>query len=173
MLITRLKEKETIESLLGGTCFILNCRGCSEMSFPQDEADALEAQLASEGKVTGILTTDYICSPENLKLRLERHQTEIEEADAILVLSCGVGVQTVSELYENKKVFAGCDTLRLPGFLCFALEPEHVVDLVQLMHRIPKGGRRHGLGRLPGDERAQVLRLRDPALPCQFLQSAL
>lgn len=116
MLITRLKEKETIESLLGGTCFILNCRGCSEMSFPQDEADALEAQLASEGKVTGILTTDYICSPENLKLRLERHQTEIEEADAILVFSCGVGVQTVSELYENKKVFAGCDTLRLPGF---------------------------------------------------------
>ena len=40
----------------------------------------------------------------------------IDEADGVLVLSCGVGVQTVSELLDGKAVYAGCDTVRLPGF---------------------------------------------------------
>ena len=34
----------------------------------------------------------------------------------MLVLSCGVGVQTVSEYLKPKKVVAGCDTYPLPGF---------------------------------------------------------
>ena len=34
----------------------------------------------------------------------------------LLVLSCGVGVQTVSDLYPTKKVCAACDTYALPGF---------------------------------------------------------
>ena len=115
MLITKLKSREAIESLLGGTCFILNCHGCKELSFPVAEAEALEAELAAAGKVTGILTTDYVCNPENLQLRLEAHKNEIEEADAVLVLSCGVGVQTVAECFPEKKILAGCDTYRLPG----------------------------------------------------------
>ena len=41
---------------------------------------------------------------------------QIEEAEAILVLSCGVGVQTVADCLAHKKVFAACDTYRLPGF---------------------------------------------------------
>ena len=40
----------------------------------------------------------------------------IDEADAVLVLSCGVGVQTVAEYLDTKPVYAGCDTVRLPGF---------------------------------------------------------
>ena len=40
----------------------------------------------------------------------------LEEADAVLVLSCGVGVQTAAELLDGKRVYAGCDTIRLPGF---------------------------------------------------------
>ena len=116
MLITQLKSKEVIDSLICGTCFIINCHGCKEISFPTAEAQALEAELAAAGKVTGILTTDYICNPENLKLRLEAHQGEIDEADMILVFSCGVGVQTVAAYFEEKKVCAACDTLRLPGF---------------------------------------------------------
>ena len=41
---------------------------------------------------------------------------DIEKADCILVFSCGVGVQTVAERFEDKPVYAACDTLRLPGF---------------------------------------------------------
>lgn len=116
MLITELKAKETIESLASGKVFIINCHGCREIRFPEKEADALQKELLDAGKVTGILTTDYICNPENLKLRLNKHAAAIAEAEAVLVFSCGVGVQTVSDYLEDKKVFACCDTYALPGF---------------------------------------------------------
>ena len=116
MLITELKAKETIESLASGKVFIINCHGCREIRFPEKEADELQKELCDAGKVTGILTTDYICNAENLKLRLEKHAAAIEEADAVLVFSCGVGVQTVSDYLEGKRVYACCDTYALPGF---------------------------------------------------------
>ena len=117
MLITQLKAKETIVSLADGKkVFIINCQGCKEVHFPEKEAIELQKELAADGKVTGIITTDYICNPENMKLRLQKHMSEIEEADVVLVFSCGVGVQTVAEYLEDKKVCAACDTYPLPGF---------------------------------------------------------
>ena len=116
MLITQLKDKETILSLLTGKVFIINCHGCREVRFPEEEAVELRKELAATGKLTGFITTDYICNVDNLKLRLEKHADEIAQADAVLVLSCGVGVQTVADQLAGKKVFAGCDTVALPGF---------------------------------------------------------
>jgi electron transport complex protein RnfC len=116
MLITQLKAKETIVSLVSGKVFIINCHGCKEVSFPEEEANALQKELIAGGNVTGVITTDYICNPENMKLRLEKHRSEIDEADMVLVFSCGVGVQTVAEYLEDKKVCAACDTFPLPGF---------------------------------------------------------
>ena len=117
MLITDLKAKETIVSLVGDKkAFIINCQGCKEVHFPEKEAVELQKELAADGKVTGIITTDYICNTENLELRLEKHMSEIDAADVIVVFSCGVGVQTVAERFEDKKVCAACDTYPLPGF---------------------------------------------------------
>ncbi len=116
MLITELKSKETILSLIKGKVFIINCHGCREIYFPEHEADALQKELAESGIVTGIITTDYICNPENMKLRLSKHAAAIEAADTVLVFSCGVGVQTVSEYLDTKRVCAACDTYALPGF---------------------------------------------------------
>ena len=116
MLITELKAKETILSLATGKVFIINCHGCKEVHFPVKEAEEVQAELKAAGKVTGIYTTDYICNPENTKLRLDLHKAEIDAADAVLVFSCGVGVQTVAEYLNPKKVYACCDTYPLPGF---------------------------------------------------------
>ena len=116
MLVTKLKSKEELLSLLPEKVFVLQCHGCKELSFPEREAEELTRALLDAGWLTGVLTTDYICSPENLPLRLERRRAMIDEADAVLVLSCGVGVQTVAELLDGKPVHAGCDTIRLPGF---------------------------------------------------------
>ena len=116
MLITELKSKETILSLIKGKVFIINCHGCREIYFPEHEADALQKELAESGIVTGIITTDYICNPENMKLRLSKHAAAIEAAGTVLVFSCGVGVQTVSEYLDTKRVCAACDTYALPGF---------------------------------------------------------
>ena len=116
MLITELKNKEVIKSQLSGKVFVLVCHGCKEVHFPEHEADELIKELCDAGIVTDTLVTDYICNVENLKLRLAKHAAAIEEASTILVLSCGVGVQTVAEQYPAKRVVPGCDTYRLPGF---------------------------------------------------------
>ena len=116
MLITELKNKEFIQSQLKGKVFVLVCHGCKEIHFPEHEADALIKELEDSGIVTGTFTTDYICNVENLTLRLSKRAAAIEAADTILVLSCGVGVQTVAAQYPAKRVIPGCDTYRLPGF---------------------------------------------------------
>ena len=113
MLITELKTKEAIHSLVEGKVFIINCHGCKEVHFPQQEAEQLQKELPG---VIGIYTTDYICNEENLALRLENYKDAICKADTVLVFSCGVGVQTVAQMFPNKKVCAACDTYRLPGF---------------------------------------------------------
>ncbi|MBQ7000367.1 MAG: methylenetetrahydrofolate reductase C-terminal domain-containing protein [Oscillospiraceae bacterium] len=116
MLITELKNKDTVLALAEGKVFLLICHGCKEIHFPEHEVEALKKELMEAGKVTGTFTTDYICNPDNLKLRLSFHADAIEAADTVLVFSCGVGVQTVAEYLENKKVVACCDTYALPGF---------------------------------------------------------
>ena len=116
MLITQMKSKEDIMAMISGKVFIVNCHGCREVYFPDQAVEELQRELDSRGCVTGKITTDYICNPENMKLRLQNHRAEIEEADMVLVFSCGVGVQTVAEYFSDKKVCAACDTIRLPGF---------------------------------------------------------
>ncbi len=116
MLITEMKAKETLRSLLNGKVFIINCHGCKEIRFPEAEADEFQKELVAEGIVTGIITTDYICNPENMQLRLSKHTEAIEAADTVLVFSCGVGVQTVASHFPGKRVCAACDTYALPGF---------------------------------------------------------
>ena len=116
MLITKLKSKEEILSLTSGSFFVINCHGCKEVGFPEEEAKALEKALMEAGRLAGTITTDYVCNPTELTLRLRSCLGIIGEADAVLVLSCGVGVQTVASMLEDQKVIAGCDTLPLPGF---------------------------------------------------------
>ena len=70
MLMTKLKSEEVIGSLTSGKVFIINCHGCKEVGFPEEKAKALQKKLEAEGKVVGILTTDYVCNPDELALRL-------------------------------------------------------------------------------------------------------
>ena len=113
MLITEMKSREVLDALTAGRkVFVINCHGCKEIQFPEHEANEYQKTL----DVTGIFTTDYICNPENLKIRLEKYAAQIEAADVVLVFSCGVGVQTVASFLEDKKVCAACDTYALPGY---------------------------------------------------------
>ena len=116
MLMTKLKSKDEILSLTSGSFFVINCHGCKEVGFPEEDAKALETALMEAGRLAGTITTDYVCNPTELTLRLKSCLGIIGEADAVLVLSCGVGVQTVAEYLEDYKVFAACDTIELPGF---------------------------------------------------------
>ena len=116
MLITELKEKESIVPLLKGKTVIVCCEGCKEVHFPETQAAELRKELLDKGGATAAVVTDYICNPDNLLLQLKKHSDKVEGADTILVFSCGVGVQTVAGCFEGKKVLAACDTYPLPGF---------------------------------------------------------
>ena len=117
MLITELKSKELLEQAIAGNkVFLVICHGCKEIRFPEHEVDAFCKELTEAGVVTGSIVTDYICNAENLALRLNKHAEAIEAAGAIVVFSCGVGVQTVADAYPAKRVCAACDTYALPGF---------------------------------------------------------
>ena len=113
MLITELKPKESILPLLNGKTVLISCEGCKEVHFPEKEVAELQKELT--GSVSASVITDYICNPENLMLQLKKHMDKVEEADTILVFSCGVGVQTVAASLEDKKIVAACDTYPLPG----------------------------------------------------------
>ena len=116
MLITELKAKETLDSLIQGKVFVIFCHGCREIRFPEAEAESYRKSLQEAGRLAGSITTDYICNTDNLPLRLRPHMDALEAADTIAVFSCGVGVQTVAEMFPNKRVCACCDTYALPGF---------------------------------------------------------
>jgi electron transport complex protein RnfC len=116
MLITQLKSKDDILSLAGKKTFVISCEGCKEVLFPEIEAAELYKELLSGGVALGVVETEYICNPENLGLQVQKHMGKIDAADTVLVFSCGVGVQTVSEKFVGMPVFAACDTYPLPGY---------------------------------------------------------
>ena len=115
MLITELKPKDDILSLIDGKTVIISCEGCKELQFPEAEAAALHKELLDGGLAIAAVTTDYICNPENMLLQLQKIMDKVNAADTVLVLSCGVGVQTVADAFADKKVFAACDTFPQPG----------------------------------------------------------
>ena len=49
MLMTKLKSEEVIGSLASGKVFIINCHGCKEVGFPEEEAKALQKKLQEKG----------------------------------------------------------------------------------------------------------------------------
>ena len=118
MLMTKIKSADELRNLVKGKVFIVTCFGCKEVNIPEAEAEAekLIAAVAEKCPVVGGLTADYICNPEYLNARFAKHESEIKEADTILVFSCGVGVQTIAAAYPHKRVCAACDTYPLPGF---------------------------------------------------------
>jgi len=115
MLITELKSREEILSHAGRKTVAINCKGCKEAYFPEFEAAELCSELLSSGVALAVVRVNYICNPANLELYVQKFMDKIDLADNILIFSCGIGVQTVSERFKGMPVFAACDTYPLPG----------------------------------------------------------
>ncbi len=117
MIITKQKDLKDILKYLEGekSVFIVGCGECSTTcrTGGEDEVRAMAASLESAGKtVAGSCVPKAPCIAAKLKLELAGHRKAIESADSILVLTCGLGIQSFAEnLRLPKRVHVGCDTL--------------------------------------------------------------
>ena len=117
MLMTVIKETEELFSQVQGNVFVIACFGCKEVNLSEAEqqAEELFARFAGNDRLVGVMHADYICNPAYKDARFDKYAEQIEKADTILVVSCGVGVQTVADYFPGKRVCAGCNTYPLPG----------------------------------------------------------
>ena len=119
MLISEQKPLEEILSYLDGekNIFLIGCKGCAEGCESGGEKQVLEMKHTLEGQnktIGGFSIIDMVCNETLTRIKLKIHQKEIKAADSILVLTCGVGVQTVAGVVD-KAVHPGCNTLSSGG----------------------------------------------------------
>ena len=117
MIITEAKPiQEIIDSLQGYTrIFIIGCGECATScnTGGQNEVAALKAQLEAKGKqVVGFSVPSAPCVAGKLKKELASQLKAYRESDAVVVLACGLGVQSVK---DNDRfglvVVPGCNSL--------------------------------------------------------------
>lgn len=117
MIITKQKEFKEILKYLAGEdkIFLIGCGECSTMckTGGEDDVKKIKDALEKDGKiVTGYSVPTAPCIAAKVKLELAKHKETVESSDAILVLACGLGIQSVKEnLRTEKPVHVGCDTL--------------------------------------------------------------
>jgi len=117
VIITKQKELKEILKYLGREkkIFLIGCGECSTTckTGGEEEVKNMITLLEKEGKVvTGYSIPSAPCVAAKVKLEIAKHRKAIESSDAILVLACGLGIQSVKENMRVKKpVHVGCDTL--------------------------------------------------------------
>ncbi|MFC1963260.1 methylenetetrahydrofolate reductase C-terminal domain-containing protein [Chloroflexota bacterium] len=119
MLITEQKPIEEIMQNLDGenNVFLVGCKGCAEgcESGGETEVSEMKQKLEEAGKkIAGISMIDFMCNPSLVRQTLGAHEAKVIGSDSLMVLCCGVGVQTIAEVVD-KVVHPGCNTISLGG----------------------------------------------------------
>ena len=119
MIITRPREWSRItanlDELGAKRVFIMGCGQCATVADTGGEKEILEAKarLEQEGReVTGWAVGEVACHLGGTKLEARKHHGDLAAADAVLVLTCGAGVQTVADS-TDKPVFPGLESVFL------------------------------------------------------------
>ena len=119
----KLKAEDELAQVLAGTdhVFVVACNKCFKEFETIDEPDceAFVKIAAEHGKtVTGTAKVDFLCN----KVQTDKALCEIipEGTESVVVISCGLGVQTVADLAEVP-VYAACNSLNYTGHHGMAL----------------------------------------------------
>lgn len=117
MIVSQKKPFEEILKVLGSkkNVFLIGCGDCATNCKTGGEKEILEMKklLEENGKtVTGWAIPDSPCIASQIKMVFAKNKKAIDVSDAFLVLSCGLGVQSVLDNDRAKRlVCTGCDTL--------------------------------------------------------------
>ena len=117
MIISEQKSKEELQDILEGKerLFLAGCAACATAckSGGEEEVFKMQEWLVSLGKeVTGSVIIDEACHIMRAGRDLRQHRFQVEEAEALLVLACGAGIQSISSSTE-KGVIGGLNSLFL------------------------------------------------------------
>jgi len=115
VIFTRPKSKDELLRTLVPykKLMILGCGSCSTDCHTggEKEVAAMKKLLESRGKkVVGDTVVESLCNVERVRRALKARENEAEEAQAVLVMSCGIAVQVVAG-WVNKPVFPALDTV--------------------------------------------------------------
>ncbi|MDY3999492.1 MAG: electron transport complex subunit RsxC [Blautia sp.] len=119
----KLKETDELVSLLAGkdNLFVVACNKCFKEFETIDEPDCGEFEkiAAEQGKtITGSAKFDFLCNKMHTGKKLQ--DLIPEGTENVVVISCGLGIQTVADL-AGKPVIAASNSLNYRGHHGMAL----------------------------------------------------
>src|SRR4030042_578180 len=102
MIVTERKPlAEILEALKEyNKIFLVGCGECATTckTGGKDELLAIQQELEKEGKVIlGTCIPDAPCIAAQIKTELAKNMQALRQADVILVLACGLGVQSIKD----------------------------------------------------------------------------
>jgi len=117
MIISQLKPLEELLASLKDykKIFLIGCGECATTckSGGEDEILKMKKDLEKAGKIiTGSCIPSAPCVAAKLKTELAKNLKDLKEAEAILVLACGLGVQSFKDNdLLDLAVFPACNTI--------------------------------------------------------------
>lgn len=107
--------------------FLIGCSECASLcgtGGAPEIKEMTEAITAAGKAVTGGFVAKTGCQVLGTKVELKKYKAEVDNADCILVMSCGAGTQAAVELYEDKAVYPANDSLFLGNMTRFRMFDE-------------------------------------------------
>jgi ferredoxin len=117
MIVGKQKPLPEIREMIAdyGNILILGCGTCATVCFAggEREVDILASSLGIAAKLEGKerVTTKHTVKRQCEWEFLDEIEEKVKQADAVLSLGCGVGVQAIAERFPEIPVLPGLDTL--------------------------------------------------------------
>ncbi|MEM2876218.1 MAG: methylenetetrahydrofolate reductase C-terminal domain-containing protein [Candidatus Bathyarchaeia archaeon] len=116
MIVTKMKPLEDVLSYVSEhkRILVVGCDGCTTPPRGWKEAKNLAIIIEMAGKLKG---KNFECKPTTVTLQCDNYicattlRPQIEGVDAVLSLACGVGVQTLVEVFPNLQIYPAQDTI--------------------------------------------------------------
>jgi ferredoxin len=117
MIISEAKPVAELQEVLApfGRLFLVGCAACATACKAGGEEEIFRFQewLATQGKeTTGSVVIDEACHIQRAARDLRHHAEAVKAADALVVLACGSGVQSISS-NTDKRVIGALNSLFL------------------------------------------------------------
>lgn len=114
MIISNIKDREELLEHLEGhqKLFLLGCAACATACKAGGEEEVLQMQdwLDESGReTTGYHIIEEACHIMRAGRDLRQHKDAVSEADAIMVMACGAGIQSISAS-TDKRVIGAIDS---------------------------------------------------------------